>query len=88
MKSGRTSWGALTEWLSLGRRVRWGFISSPAIFNIYSKSIMHKAHSDHGVNIGNRHGRCIFNLGYADDVALITETRTVYKASTRPIVQP
>ena len=54
--------------------MRQGCIVSPALFNVYSESIMREAteNSSAGIKIG---GRTINNLRYADDTTLLCETK-------------
>ena len=56
-----------TDWLSIEKKVRQGFLLSPCLFNLYAEHIMRNAGLDElqaGIKIG---GRNINNLRYADD---------------------
>jgi len=62
--------GSLTDWFSVGKRVRQGRLVSPLSFNCYSEQIMRESVDDlseSGVQIGSR---VINNLCYADDIVL------------------
>ena len=59
-----------TEWFSIGRGLRQGFILSPSLFNVYSEDIMREALEGFEglVRFG---GERITDLRYADDTTLI-----------------
>ena len=64
-----------TEWFSVKRGVRLGYILSPYLFNIYTESIMRMV-EDEGINDQfkefNIHGHKVINLRFADDTALLS----------------
>ena len=66
--------GELTEKFDVKRGARQGCILSPALFNTYSEQIMRNAMADNqtGTSIG---GRKISDLRYADDVAILAESK-------------
>ena len=69
----RTSAGD-TEWFSIKRGVRQGYILSPYLFNIYSERIMRdvKAELEGGVQIG---GEKLNNLRFADDTVILFNSK-------------
>ena len=70
----RTGYGK-TDWFQFGKEVHQGFILSPCLFNLYTKYIMRNAGLDEA-QAGNKiAGRNINNLRYADDTALIAESK-------------
>ena len=64
-----------TDWLQIGKGVRQGCILSPCLFNLYAEYIRRNAGLDEaqaGIKII---GRNINNFRYADDTALMTESK-------------
>ena len=69
-----------TDWLSIEKKVRQGFLLSPCLFNLYAEHIMRNAGLDElqaGIKIG---GRNINNLRYADDTTLMAESKEELKS--------
>ena len=64
--------GDKSNWQDIRRGVRQGCVLSPDLFNIYSEIILNELQGVAGVNVG---GRNINNLRYADDTALIADSR-------------
>ena len=66
-----------TEWVSVKRGVRHGWILSPYLFNIYTESIM-RAVEDEGVNNHSKecniHGHNVSSRRFADDTVLLSHT--------------
>ena len=70
----RTEYGD-TESFSIGKGVRQGCVLSPYLCNMYSEYIMRQANLDE-IDIGVRMGgRKINNMRYADDTALLAESK-------------
>ena len=64
-----------TEWFQIGKGIRQGCILSPRLFNLYAEYILRNAGLDEakaGIKIA---GRNISNLRYADDTALMAESK-------------
>ena len=75
----RTGYGT-TDWFPIGKGVREVFILSSCLFNLYSEYIMRNAGLDEaqaGIKIA---GRNISNLRYADDTALMAESKDKLKS--------
>ena len=69
----RTGHGT-TDWFQIGKGVRQGCILSPCLFHFYAEYIMRNAgleETQAGIKIA---GRNIYNLRYADDTTLFTES--------------
>ena len=70
----RTGHGT-TDWFQIGKGVREGCILSPCLFNLYAEYIMRNSGLDEpqaGIKIA---GKNISNLRYADDTALMAESK-------------
>ena len=61
----------LSEYAEIQRGVRQGCILSPLLFNLYTEIIFRDFKELRGVCIG---GRCLNNLRYADDTALLADS--------------
>ena len=64
-----------TDWFQIGKGVCQGYILSPCLFNLYAEYIMRNSELDEvhaGIKIAKRN---INNLRYADDTALMTESK-------------
>ena len=61
----------LGEWVPIQKGVRQGYVLSPDLFNLYSKTIMSTVQDLEGVQIGDMD---ISNLRYSDDTALIADS--------------
>ena len=75
----RTLYGT-TDWFKIDKGVRQGCLLSPCLFNLYAEHIMRNAGLDElqsGIKIG---GRNINNLIYADDTALMAESKEELKS--------
>ena len=75
----RTGHGT-TDWLQIGKGVCQGCILSPCLFNLYAVYIMKNARLNEaqaGIKIA---GRNINNLRYADDSALLAESKGELKS--------
>ena len=73
-KNNRTRHG-ITDWSQIGKGVHQGCILSPCLFNIHAEYIMQNAGLDEaqvGIKIARRN---INNLRYADNTALIAESK-------------
>ena len=74
VKNNRTRHG-ITDWSQIGKGVHQGCILSPCLFNLHAEYIMQNAGLDEaqvGIKIARRN---INNLRYADDTALIAESK-------------
>ena len=63
-----------TDWFKIGKRLHWGCILSPCLFNFYAEYIRQNARLDEaqaGIKIARRN---INNLRYADDTTLMAES--------------
>ena len=70
----RTGHGT-ADWFQIGKGVRQGCILSPCLFNLYAEYIMRNAGLDEaqaGIKVA---GRIINNLRYADDTAIMVESK-------------
>ena len=70
----RTGHGT-TDWFQIGKGLCQGCILSPCLFNLYAEHIMRNAGLDEaqaGIKIT---GRNMNNLRYADDTALMAESK-------------
>ena len=75
----RTGHGT-TDWFQMWKAVCQGCMSSPCLFNLYAEYIMRNAGLDEaqaGIKIA---GRNINNLRYADDTALMAESKEKLKS--------
>ena len=75
----RTGHGT-TDWFQIGKGVHQGCILSPCLFNLYEEYIMRNAglkETQAGIKIA---GRNIHNLRYADDTALMAESKEELKS--------
>ena len=75
----RTGYGT-TDWFQIGKGVCQGCILSPCLFNLYAEYIKRNTGLDEaeaGIKIA---GRNIYNLRYADDTTLITESEEERKS--------
>ena len=75
----RTGHGT-TDWFQIGKGVCQGCISSPCLFDVYTEYIMRNAGLDEaqvGIKIARRN---INNLGYADDITIMTESKEELKS--------
>ena len=80
----RTLYGT-TDWFKIDKGVRQGCLLSPCLFNLYAEHIMRNAGLDElqsGIKIG---GRNINNLIYADDTALMAESKEELKSLLRRV---
>src|SRR5574337_1056963 len=69
----RTGHGT-TDWFQIGKGIHQGCVSSPCLFNLYTKYIMRNAgleEAQAGIKIARRN---INNLRYADDTTLMAES--------------
>ena len=74
----RTGHGT-TDWFQIGKGVLQGCILSPCLFNLYAEYIIRSTGLDEtqaGIKIW---GRNIYNLRYADDTTLMTESEEELK---------
>ena len=65
----------LIDWFQIGKGVHQGCVFSPCLFNFYAEYIMRNSELDEvhaGIKIAKRN---INNLRYADDTALMTESK-------------
>ena len=75
----RTGHGT-TDWFQIEKGVHQGCLISPCLFNLYAEYIMRNTGLDEaeaGIKIA---GRNIYNLRYADDTTLITESEEERKS--------
>ena len=75
----RTGHGT-TDWFQIGKGVRQGCIFSPCLFNFYAEYIMQNAGLDEAQAGIKMAGRNINNLRYADDTALMAESKEELKS--------
>ena len=69
-----------TAWFQIGKGVRQGCVLSPCLFNLYAEDIMRNAgleEAQAGIKIARRN---INNLRYADDTALMAESKEELKS--------
>ena len=69
-----------TDWCQIGKGVHQGCILSPCLFNLHAEYIMRNAgleETQAGIKIA---GRNINNLRYADDTALMAESKEELKS--------
>ena len=72
--TGRTGHGT-TDWFQIGKGVHQSCILSPCLFNLYAEYIMQNARlgeGQAGIKVTRRN---INNLRYADDTALMVESK-------------
>ena len=75
----RTEHGTI-DWFQIRKGVRQGYISSPSLFNLYSKYIILNARlgeAEARIKIARRN---INNFRYADDTTLMTESKEQLKS--------
>ena len=75
----RTGHGT-TDWFQIGKGGHQGYIVSPCLFNLYAKYIIQNAglnETQVGIKISRRN---INNLRYADDTALMAESKEKLKS--------
>ena len=72
--SNRTGHGT-TDWFQIGKGVHQGCILSPCLFNLYTEYIMRHAGLEETQAGIKTAGRNINNLRYADDTALMVESK-------------
>ena len=75
----RTGHGT-TDWFQIGKVVHQGCILSPCLFNLYAEYIMQNAGLDKAQAGFKIAGRNINNLRYADDTALMAESKEELKS--------
>ena len=75
----RTGHGT-TDWFQIGKGVRQGCILSPCLFNLYAEYIMRNAGLEEAQARIKIAGRNIYNLRYADDTTLMTESEEELKS--------
>ena len=73
----RTLYGT-TDWFKIDKGVRQGCLLSPCLFNLYAEHIMGNVRL-YELQAGIR-GRDINNLRYADDTALMAESKEELKS--------
>ena len=69
-----------TDWFKIGKEVYQGCILSPCLFNLYAEYSAYSARLDDsqaGIKIAKRN---INNLRYADDIALMAESKEELKS--------
>ena len=74
----RTGHGKM-DWFQIGKGVRQGCIMSPCLFSLYAEYIMQNTRLDEaqaGIKIA---GRTVNNLGYADDITFMAESKEELK---------
>ena len=67
------------DWFQIGKGVRQGCIMSPCLFSLYAEYIMQNTRLDEaqaGIKIA---GRTVNNLGYADDITFMAESKEELK---------
>ena len=64
-----------TDWFQIGKGVHQSCILSPCLFNLYAEYIMANAGLDEAQTGIKVPGRIINNLRYADDTALMVESK-------------
>jgi len=75
----RTGHGT-TDWFQIGKRICQGCILSPCLFNLFAEYIMRNAGLDEAQARIKIAGRNISNLRYADDTALMAESKEELKS--------
>ena len=75
----RTGHGT-TDWFQTGKGVHQGCMLSPCLFNLYAEYIMRNAGQDEAQVGIKTAGRNINNLRYADDTALMAESKEELKS--------
>ena len=80
----RTGHGT-TDWFQIRKGVRQGYISSPSLFNLYSKYIILNARlgeAEARIKIARRN---INNLRYPDDITLMAESKEELKSLLKKV---
>ena len=70
----------ITDWFKIEKGVQQGCLMSPCLFNLYTEHIMRNAGLDElqaGLELGGRNSN---NLRYADDTALMAESKEELKS--------
>ena len=75
----RTGHGT-TDWFKIGKGVRQGYILLPFLFNLHAEYIVQTARLDESQAGFKTAGRNINNLRYADDTALMAESKEELKS--------
>ena len=68
------------DWFQVGKRIWQSCILSPWLFNLYAEYIMQNARMDESQAAINIAGRNIYNLRYADDTTIMTESEEELKS--------
>ena len=63
--------GEISEWMSIKKGVRQGYVASPYLFAMYTETIMRRLEDKGGFRIG---GSVINNLIYANNTVILAET--------------
>ena len=69
-----------TDWFKIGKGVRQGCILSPCLFNLYAECTMRNAGLEEAKARIKIAGRNNYNLRYADDTTLMTESEEELKS--------
>ena len=80
----RTGHGT-TDWFQIGKGLRWGWILSPCLFNLYAEYIIRNAGLEKGQAGIKIAGRNINNLRYADDTTLMAESEEELKSLLKKV---
>ena len=68
------------DWFQIGKGVRPGYILSPCLFNLYAEYIMQKSGLNDSQAAIKITGKNIYNLRYADDTTLKSESKKELKS--------